>query len=67
MKCIQKAYPTISLETLIQWATVNGAEFLGIEKEYGSIELGKKANVIALSRLKEKVIRQDCDVEIVCA
>ena len=37
---ISKKEPSISLEKLIQWATSNGAEFLGFD-EFGSIEKGK--------------------------
>ena len=42
---IQSHFPSIDLNTLIQWATINGAKFLGIDKEYGSLEVGKKAKV----------------------
>jgi len=40
LKTISKNDPTISLTTLIKWATYNGAQFLGFEK-LGSIEKGK--------------------------
>ena len=40
LKTITKKDPSISLETLIQWATFNGAEFLGFD-ELGCIEIGK--------------------------
>lgn len=38
-------FPQIPLEVLIKWATLNGAEFLGIDKDFGSFEVGKKAKV----------------------
>lgn len=41
MKTIQKGFPNISLDTLLQWATINGAKALGIEKEFGSFAKGK--------------------------
>jgi len=40
LKTIHKTAPIIPLEKLIQWATFNGAEFLGFE-QLGSIEIGK--------------------------
>lgn len=41
----------IPLETLLTWATLNGAKYLGIDKQYGSLEKGKKP---ALVHLQEK-------------
>jgi len=45
IQTIQRAFPEIPLETLIQWGTLNGAEFLGIDKELGSFEQGKRAEI----------------------
>ena len=45
IQTIQRAFPEISMETLIKWGTLNGAEFLGIEKELGSFEHGKRAEI----------------------
>ena len=45
IQCIQNHYPSISLEKLVEWATINGARFLGIDKDYGSIEKGKIAAI----------------------
>lgn len=42
MQCIQKNYPEIPLQELIKWSSWNAAEFLGIEAQFGSIEIGKK-------------------------
>ena len=41
MVTIQKKFPTISTQKLMEWGTINGAEFLGIDDEKGTIEPGK--------------------------
>lgn len=50
MKTLQAA-KNIDFEKLLSWATVNSANFLGIEKDFGTIEIGKKPglNLIQLS------------------
>jgi cytosine/adenosine deaminase-related metal-dependent hydrolase len=42
MKTIQKHFPSITLETLLQWATINGAQALQMEDSLGSFGKGKK-------------------------
>lgn len=37
-------------EALCKMLTINGAQAVGLEKEHGSIEVGKKANFIVVSR-----------------
>jgi cytosine/adenosine deaminase-related metal-dependent hydrolase len=41
MRTLQKGFPSLSINTLLEWGTLNGAEFLGIDGEKGSIEPGK--------------------------
>jgi cytosine/adenosine deaminase-related metal-dependent hydrolase len=41
MYTIQKKFPSISTARLIEWGTLNGAEFLGIDDEKGSLQVGK--------------------------
>ncbi len=49
MKTIQKLQSYISLETLLTWATINGANALGFEDTLGSFEQGKKPGIINIS------------------
>ncbi|MEN0053179.1 MAG: amidohydrolase family protein [Mucilaginibacter sp.] len=41
MVTIQKKFPAISTQKLMEWGTINGAEFLGIDDEKGTLEPGK--------------------------
>jgi len=41
MKLISQSYPDISFNTLIEWASINGARALKIEEKYGSLGKNK--------------------------
>ena len=41
MLTLQK-YKQVNFEKLLSWATINGAEFLGLDQQMGTIEVGKK-------------------------
>ena len=41
MQAIQHKFPAISTAKLLEWGTINGAKFLGIDKEKGTLETGK--------------------------
>ena len=43
---LKRKYPFIRQEQFLQWATINGAEALGISDVYGSFEKGKKPGVV---------------------
>lgn len=51
MRTIQEGFPSLSIETLLQWATINGAEFLGIDDQKGTIEAGKTPGLNLLTDL----------------
>ena len=51
MKTITKYNSFISLETLLKWATINGARALGMQKELGSIEIGKMPGLNLLTQV----------------
>ncbi|MEZ5057851.1 MAG: amidohydrolase family protein [Saprospiraceae bacterium] len=48
MKTIAKFQSYVDFETLLKWATLNGAEALGFEDEIGSIETGKSPGLVLL-------------------
>jgi cytosine/adenosine deaminase-related metal-dependent hydrolase len=41
-------FPTISINQALSWSTLSGAEFLGIQNQFGSIEKGKKPGLVLL-------------------
>lgn len=45
LKTLHQAFPKTSTATLLQWATQNGAQFLGISNRYGTFELGKQPGI----------------------
>ena len=48
MKTIQKYFPDISLATMLQWATVNGAKALHMNDTLGSFENGKIPGIVLI-------------------
>jgi imidazolonepropionase-like amidohydrolase len=62
MKTISKYQSFISFDQLLQWATLNGAEALGMEDEIGSISIGKHPGILALSFDPVKQVLHNIDV-----
>jgi cytosine/adenosine deaminase-related metal-dependent hydrolase len=48
LKILQNHFPSLSLEDLVRWATINGARALGEEQNYGKIEPGMKPGLLLL-------------------
>ncbi len=49
IKTLHNYFPSIDLNTLLTWATLNGAKFLGIENKFGSIEKRKTPGLNLIS------------------
>ena len=62
MKTIQKYQSYVPFQTLLQWATLNGAEALGYEQELGSLEVGKTPGLLLLN-MENEIFRQDVQVQ----
>ncbi len=56
IKTILKNFSTILLDTVLKWATIDGAKALGIDKVAGSFESGKKPGVVLINNDKAKRI-----------
>ncbi len=48
IQAIRNFFPSIPLEECLQWATLNGARALQVEKELGSFEKGKTPGIILI-------------------
>jgi aminodeoxyfutalosine deaminase len=48
MKTLQQHFPQLELQTLLQWATFNGAKALQMEDKLGSFEKGKQPGVVLI-------------------
>jgi len=55
MITISKYQSYVDFPTLLKWATVNGAEALGMDEDLGSIEIGKTPgiNLLQVNTIKK--------------
>ncbi|MFH1319221.1 MAG: amidohydrolase family protein [Bacteroidota bacterium] len=51
LKTISENTPQVKLEQLLLWATKNGAEFLGFDEKFGTIEKGKCPGIILIENV----------------
>jgi cytosine/adenosine deaminase-related metal-dependent hydrolase len=67
IKTIKHHFPTIPLIELLQWATLNGAEFLGLEQKLGSFEKGKNPGVVLIENVdtKELLLTSDSTSQLI--
>ena len=51
MIAISQNFPHIPLQSVLQWATINGAKALGMDNSLGSFEVGKKPGIVNITNL----------------
>jgi aminodeoxyfutalosine deaminase len=63
MKTIARFQSYVDFETLLRWATLNGAEALGFDGDLGSIEVGKKPGLNLLDVEEDFKLRPSATVK----
>ncbi|MDO3626830.1 amidohydrolase family protein [Mucilaginibacter sp. BT774] len=63
MRLIQEKFPAINLAKLIQWGTLNGARYLGIEDDKGTLEIGKTPGLNLITGLDGLKITAESKVQ----
>ena len=56
MKNIQKHFPDISTQQLLQWATINGTKALQTDDMFGSFEKGKRPGINFINKIENEKI-----------
>lgn len=64
MKTIARYQSYVPFEAILRWATLNGAEALGMESEFGSIEQGKRPGILLLTFDPMKGLLTDGQVKV---
>lgn len=56
IETLRNKFPQIPLEQMLQWATLNGAQALGISDKFGSFEKGKSPGVVQILHNTTKLL-----------
>lgn len=51
LKCLQEHFPQVSLDEMLLWACLNGAEAIGVSERYGSFEKGKVPGIVLIENV----------------
>lgn len=62
MRIIQQNFPSVTINKLMEWATVNGAKFLGIDDTKGTLQPGKTPGLNLITGLEGLKITNDSKV-----
>ncbi|RDC57083.1 amidohydrolase [Pedobacter chinensis] len=64
MQTLQQ-HKKVSFEELLKWATINGAEFLALDSQLGTIETGKKPGLNLIQLSDDFVIESDKVIKLI--
>lgn len=64
MKTLQE-HKQVDFEKLLQWATLNGAEFLEVDQQFGTIEKGKKPGLNLIQLSEDFIIESDVVTKLI--
>lgn len=64
MKTLQE-YKQVAFEKLLQWATLNGAEFLEVDQQFGTIDKGKKPGLNLIQLSEDFIIESDVVTKLI--
>jgi cytosine/adenosine deaminase-related metal-dependent hydrolase len=63
LKTLHQANRELNILETIKWATINGAKALGLEKELGSLEVGKTPGLVLLKNITNLKITDEVTLE----
>ena len=63
MRTLQENFPVLTLARLLEWGTLNGAQFLGIDDEMGSLQAGKTPGLNLITGLDGLKITPETQVK----
>ena len=64
LKTIHENFPEIPVDELIKWSTLNGAEALGLDDKFGSIEPGKSPGICLIRKFDLQNLKLKPDSEL---
>ena len=59
IKTLHKYFPIVPLEIMLKWATINGAQALGMDTRLGSFEKGKQPGVVLIEGVENKQVEKN--------
>jgi aminodeoxyfutalosine deaminase len=59
IKTLQHNFPQLKLETMLKWATINGAKALQMDNQLGSFEKGKQPGVVLIEGVENLQVEKN--------